>query len=208
MAEKKKTNVVMQYGRCLAIWVSTLGTLLTATSVEAQEVYRNLAFGIVVTAPPGYVQCKFKSETDHGAIFVKGTAETCNSGQRAENHLWVSAWHSQAGDIDDLPPIRRAIAADKCKPTPYSKILAFDQAKRSVSGLPSFFCATELRDAKSGKREYLAQLIFFRGTAPPPIGPYPIYEYTLAVGAPPAEAAYAKRLLFETARRVRLLPID
>lgn len=199
---------MIRYGRCVAIWVSTLATLLAGSSVEAHEIYRNVAFGIVVTAPPGYVQCKHKSETDHGAIFVKGAVETCSSGQRAERHVWVTAWHSQAGDIDDLPPIRRAIAADKCKPGPHRKILSFRPAQQSVAGLPSFFCATELLDPRSGRREYIAELIFFRGAAPPPIGPYPIYEYTLAVGAPATAAADAERLLFETARRVRLLPIQ
>ena len=36
---------------------------------------------------------------------------------------------------------------------------------------------------------------------------FPIYEYKLAIEAPAAAAADAERLLFETARRVRLVPI-
>jgi hypothetical protein len=180
---------------------------LTAGSATAQAVYRNPAFGIVATAPPGYVQCKYKSETDHGAVFVKGTVESCGTGRRAENYFWVSAWHSMADNDENMPPIRREIAADKCKPNPGRNILAFRPVDPIAGVLPAFFCALERVDPESGKRVYFADLMFFRGNPPPPARPFPIYEYTLAIEAPAAAAAEAERLLFEAAGRVRLLPI-
>ncbi len=192
----------------IATCALTWSGILMASAADAQAVYRNQAFGVVVPAPLGYALCPNEGATDHGAIFVKGTPEKCRSGTYVEDRIGVSAWHSQAGDIDDLPPIRRAIAADKCKPAPDRKILAFGSAKRSVAGLPTFFCAMEILHPTSKRWEYFAALIFFRGQASLPIGPYPIYEYTLTVGGAPDQSAEAERLLYRTARRVRLLPID
>ena len=206
MGSKTKANAMKKKRNRIA--ALTLTGMLLASSAAAQDVYRNLAFGVVVPVPAGYALCSNEEATDHGAIFVRGTAEICESGTYVGNRIGVSAWHSQAGDIDDLPPIRRAIAADKCRGAPDRKILIFEPAKRSVAGLPSFFCAMEIVHPNSGRREYFATLIFFRGRAQRPARPYPIYEYTLTVADQPDKSADAERLLFETARHLRLLPID
>lgn len=197
----------MRRRRHLVVCASALGSVLLAGFASAQAIYRNPAFGIVVTAPPGYVQCKYEQETDHGAVFVKGTVELCGTGRRAENYFWVSAWHSMADNDEKMPPIRSEIAADKCKPKPGREIRAFRPADRIAGVLPTFFCAFERVDPESGKLIFYADLIFFRGNSPRPALPFPIYEYTLAIEAPAAAAADAERLLFEAAQRVRLLPV-
>jgi hypothetical protein len=199
---------MMRRGGYLVTCASAFCGVLLAGCAGAQEIYRNPSFGIVASAPPGYVQCKSRSETDHGAIFVKGTVDLCRSGQRAENYFWVSAWHSMADNDIDMPPIRREIAAAKCKPEPGRARRVFRPVGRTVANLPTFFCAFESVDPNSGRRVYYGELAFFRGSPPSPSPPFPIYEYILAIEAPAEEAAAAERLLFETARHVRLLPID
>lgn len=180
---------------------------VAARAGEAR-VYTNDSYGLEVRLPANAVLCTYEEpKGNHQVDLILRENAECGRARTEDIEMEIFAAFSNA-ELEDLPPIRRAIARTYCeKFSRGAEAIQFVDRPRRIAGLPAFECRRTFR-GKDGTAYLALNYFFFRGQAEtddPRRNPYPRIMYHLAVFALKTLEAEADAALDELAAHTRLV---